>query len=313
MAGSGKSDDPWGIWMKYPLSKSSDAPKQWYMDHDPTGTKDPRARKFNGEVSGDGKNRVLHVRPSDTGSKGQVRMNVYSKSAADYKNKKPEFDHIKISERKFMQTKSDWRNVEMTAYLYVNDFRSEDKDENFAWYARSGLHGNKATAMHKHCEGTSYKASLKWDDGNCRWRKELWHNEGYAPGGGDKWKKGVQGGMKNKWVGLKAIIRDVKKNDKDATKLELYIHKGKKENLEDEELPETGLGKNESDWELVHSHEDKEGWKLKSEHLNKYKSCKGVPDQVITWGGPVATFRWDGKPDVFFKCASVREIAVPSD
>ena len=31
-------------------------------------------------------------------------------------------------------------------------------------------------------------------------------------------------------------------------------------------------------------------------------------DQIITWGGPIATFRWDNAKDVDFKFRSVREI-----
>ena len=31
-------------------------------------------------------------------------------------------------------------------------------------------------------------------------------------------------------------------------------------------------------------------------------------DQIITWGDPIATFRWDDARDVDFKFLSVREI-----
>lgn len=39
--------------------------------------------------------------------------------------------------------------------------------------------------------------------------------------------------------------------------------------------------------------------------------CGGDPDQIITWGGPVATFRWDSATDVDIKNFSVREIQPP--
>jgi hypothetical protein len=39
--------------------------------------------------------------------------------------------------------------------------------------------------------------------------------------------------------------------------------------------------------------------------------CGGDPDQIITWGGPIATFRWDYATDVDFKNFSVREIEPP--
>lgn len=40
----------------------------------------------------------------------------------------------------------------------------------------------------------------------------------------------------------------------------------------------------------------------------KGKECGGKKDQIITWGGPIATFRWDDSADIDFKFLSVREI-----
>ena len=36
--------------------------------------------------------------------------------------------------------------------------------------------------------------------------------------------------------------------------------------------------------------------------------CGGSPDELISWGGPVATFRWDGTSNVDIKNLSVREM-----
>ena len=38
------------------------------------------------------------------------------------------------------------------------------------------------------------------------------------------------------------------------------------------------------------------------------KECDGKKNQIITWGGPIVTFRWDDATDVDFKFLSVREI-----
>jgi hypothetical protein len=38
--------------------------------------------------------------------------------------------------------------------------------------------------------------------------------------------------------------------------------------------------------------------------------CGGKPDQIISWGGPIATFRWDKTSDVDIKDLSLREIQV---
>jgi hypothetical protein len=59
------------------------------------------------------------------------------------------------------------------------------------------------------------------------------------------------------------------------------------------------------DWVNVDEYLDDGGWGDKGEE------CGGAPDQIITWGGPVATFRWDNARDVDFKNLSVREIEVP--
>ena len=34
-------------------------------------------------------------------------------------------------------------------------------------------------------------------------------------------------------------------------------------------------------------------------------------NQIISWGGPIATFRWDYADDVDFKNFSIREIEPP--
>ena len=55
------------------------------------------------------------------------------------------------------------------------------------------------------------------------------------------------------------------------------------------------------------------GWRV-DEYLdaggwgNGDEVCGGKPDQIISWGGPVATFRWDNAEDVDFSYFSVREI-----
>jgi hypothetical protein len=43
-------------------------------------------------------------------------------------------------------------------------------------------------------------------------------------------------------------------------------------------------------------------WGTKSQH------CMGLPDEIISWGGPIAVFRWDNAKDVDIKDFIVREI-----
>ena len=55
-------------------------------------------------------------------------------------------------------------------------------------------------------------------------------------------------------------------------------------------------------WEKVYEYTDSGGWGRDG------TDCGGKPDQMIIWGGPIATFRWDSADDVDFKFLSVREI-----
>jgi hypothetical protein len=38
--------------------------------------------------------------------------------------------------------------------------------------------------------------------------------------------------------------------------------------------------------------------KILTMEIGKRKECSVKKDQIITWGGPIATFRWDDATDV---------------
>jgi hypothetical protein len=61
----------------------------------------------------------------------------------------------------------------------------------------------------------------------------------------------------------------------------------------------------DGNWTKVNDRLDSGGWGDEGVH------CGGDQDQIITWGGPIATFRWDNASDVDFKHFSVREIIGP--
>jgi hypothetical protein len=63
---------------------------------------------------------------------------------------------------------------------------------------------------------------------------------------------------------------------------------------------------NDGTWKKVHEYTDKGNW---GSTMNR---CGGAPDQLITWGSPVATFRWDKTANVDFNDLSIREIEPPS-
>ena len=204
----------------------------------------------------------------------KVRMGVFTSSGFNPEEIKT-LNHNKIALAGYMQSPNDWKDVEITGYVKLN---SGDND-NFVWYARGARHTGYGSPPG--CEGVAYKGDLFFD-GSTRFSKEQWHSGGYDFG---EFGKNI-GPIKGKWVGLKVIMYNIVQDDKTAVKLELWVDK-----------------KNNNDWIKAAEKIDKGGWG------NTGTECRGKPDQIITWGGPIASFRWDGATDVDMKKFSVREIA----
>ena len=204
----------------------------------------------------------------------KVRMGVFTSSGFNPEEIKT-LNHNKIALAGYMQSPNDWKDVEITGYVKLN---SGDND-NFVWYARGARHTGYGSPPG--CEGVAYRGDLFFD-GSTRFSKEQWHSGGYVFG---EFGENI-GPIKGKWVGLKVIMYNIIVDDKPAVKLELWVDK-----------------KNNNDWIKAAEKIDKGGWG------NTGTECGGNPDQIITWGGPIASFRWDGATDVDMKKFSVREIA----
>ena len=202
----------------------------------------------------------------------KVRYNVFTSTG--YHPDDVVKNHNIVSQRGYMQSSNDWKNVEITGYIKVNDGLG---DENFAWYARGGKHTSSGSP--DGCEGSSYKVDLFYN-GQIRFAKEQWHvSYVFSPT-----KSGI-GSIFDKWVGFKGIMYNLEQNGKTVVKLETWIDKNANGN-----------------WVKVDERIDSGGWGTEGEE------CNGKPDQIITWGGPITTFRWDGADDVDIKYFSVREI-----
>jgi len=203
----------------------------------------------------------------------KVRMGVFT-SSGFHPEQISTLDHHKIALVGYMQSANDWKNVEITGYVKL----ISGSNDNFVWYARGGRHTGYGAPQG--CEGVAYKGGLFYD-GSTRWEKEQWHTGGYVFG---QLGKNI-GSINGKWVGLKVIMYNIIQNDKTAVKLELWVDKD-----------------NNNKWIKATERIDKGGWG------NNGRECGGEPDQIITWGGPIAAFRWDGATDVDIKDFSVREI-----
>lgn len=203
----------------------------------------------------------------------KVRMGAFTSSG--YKPSQiATLDHSKIAAKGYMQSPNDWRDVEITGYVKLNS----GSGDNFAWYARGGRHTGFGNP--EGCEGVAYKGDLYYN-GQTRWTKEQWHTGGYVFG---DYQKGM-GPLNGKWVGFKAIMYNIQDAGKIAVKLEIWLDRN-----------------NDNQWTKVNERVDNGGWG------NNGGECGGQPDQIITWGGPIASYRWDSASNVDIKNFSVREI-----
>ena len=206
----------------------------------------------------------------------QVRYGVYT--SAGYKPDDVEIDHGVVANRGYMQSPNDWKNVEMTGRV---KFNSGDSGDNWAWYARGGRHTGSGNP--DGCEGSSLKGDLRYTDGTVRWAKEQWHVSYVF----NSWKNSPASADGN-FVGFKAMMYNTLVNGETAVKLELWVDPN-----------------NDNNWQKVYDFIDQGGWG------NEGGECNGNPDQIISWGGPIASFRWDGANSVDIKDLSVREIVPP--
>jgi hypothetical protein len=63
---------------------------------------------------------------------------------------------------------------------------------------------------------------------------------------------------------------------------------------------------NDNQWQKVYDFIDQGGWGSEG------GVCNGASDQIVTWGGPIASFRWDNGNSIDIKNLSVREITPPT-
>jgi hypothetical protein len=206
----------------------------------------------------------------------QVRMNVYTSSGYNSANI-PTLDHSVISSNGYMLAPNDWRNFEMTQYVKVN---TSPTDDNFAPYGRGGRHTGSGAP--DGCEGSSLKGDVFFS-GKVRFAKEQWHVSYVFSS-----LKSPTTSIEDKWVGIKFIVYNFVQNNQVVVKTELWLDTD-----------------NSGNFVKVDERVDSGGWGTEG------TECGGAPDQIITWGGPITTFRWDSATDVDFKNLSVREIIPP--
>jgi hypothetical protein len=204
----------------------------------------------------------------------KVRLNVYTSTGYD-QSKIATYNQQLLQSKGYMQAANDWRNVEMTGYVKVN---ARSTDDDYAWYNRGGRHTDSVP-----CEGTGYKGDLYYS-GKTRFAKEQWHVS-YVFSPTDPATSSLLG----KWVGFKFVVYNFVQNGKTVVKTQNWL------NVNNDKIT----------WVKVDQNIDAGGWGTAA------TKCSGYADQIITWGGPIATFRWDSATNTDFKNLSVREIQPP--
>jgi hypothetical protein len=206
----------------------------------------------------------------------KVRMNVHTSAGYD-PDDIDTYNQKTLATQGYMQSSRDWKNVEITGYVEFNSASSN----NFSWFTRGGRHYDED------CEGTAYKGRLFYYSGETGFAKEQWHSGGYAFSSS----KDVTSSVMDRWIAFKFIAYNTWQDGKKVVVLENWLN---------------NEGDKTSSWKKVMSTVDDGGWG------NEGDRCSGNPDQIITWGGPISGFRWDGASDVDFKWLSIREIQPPS-
>ncbi|MGA8081003.1 MAG: Ig-like domain-containing protein [Candidatus Nitrosopolaris sp.] len=270
--------DPFGIREIYPTKTGGE---QWFMNMNDI-THDPR-------TSFTASNPTLTRNPDGSWkvSSTQVRFNVFPSSGYHHELITT-LNQQQLETKGYMQSPNDWKNVEITGYLKLNKQGGDVRGNSgalvgghYTLYARGGKHTGFG-APNGGCEGTSYHADWAYDGGT-RFAKEQWHvSYVFTP------YKSATDPIIDKWIGFKMIMYNIQQNGTTVVKMEIWVD------------PD-----NNGNWVKVNDFVDSGGWgKAGGE-------CGGAPDQIISWGGPIVTYRWDNSPDVDIRDFSVREIRAP--
>jgi hypothetical protein len=280
LPGSPAGLEPNGVKQIYATSTAKAAP--WTLGF---GDWQARTLKF-GTISGTGKDTVVQ-------QAGQVRMSVTSVENTC----EGITDHALALQRGYMCTANDWYNYEMTGYLQLVTAAGDSGDQDWTFYGGGGRHTGDGPPTG--CMGSAYKASYHYASARVRFGKESWHvNYDY----GVSWQP-VAGGLnynanKDRWLGMKNIRYEFTRNGKRGIRNEIWLDLGGID----------AQGNPANDWKRVHmveDHPDVASWG------DGGSECGVANNQIMLWGGPHVTFRWDNTTSRL-RLMSVREIVPPT-
>lgn len=265
--------DKFGIQQIYPSRQDG---QEWYMNMD-----DP-ANDINTGLRGGSMSRnsdgSWKIRTEGSEFKGDVHYNIYTSDFAGNKDTSSfeKTGHSEFAKRGFMFKKTDWKDVEITGYMKMNDVIGEN--ESFASYARGAVHSDDLE-----CIGTAYRNHLFYN-GDVQFQKEQWHPFVLSTG------RNNIGSVIGEWIGFKNIIYNIVQDGRPVVKLEMWID----------------ISKQGTSWLKINEYVDEGSWGADG------TKCGGEPDQIISWGGPIVRFGWDRIRDIDVKNLSIREIQSPA-
>lgn len=254
--------------------------EEWYFSNDPQN--DPR-------IGGEGPPTTFVQRNGDGSWKVQsneVRYGVLT-SSGYHPDLITTLNQKALAAKGYIQSPNDWKNVEMTGYFKVNSFT--DTNQNGAPHIELVARGGRNThnigtidGLSRQCEATTYHSNT-YVDGRVKFEKDLEHTIGYTTN--DPERQHAISLLIGRWVGIKAVFYNLPDG---KVMLEQWID----ENVNNK-------------WHRVLKYVDDGTWG------GGQPNCGGTDHTIITWGGPIAIFRWDNINDMDVTDLSVREIQSP--
>ena len=200
------------------------------------------------------------------------RLSVYSKDGIGYiEGTMSTYNFTKLGLTGYWYKPSDWKNVEITGEYHYRG----GKGQGITQYVRSEDH----SVLHNGCGGSSYKNKIYFN-GTSNFNKEQTHPLSWK----SRHIKHGFGDLKDHWFRFKTVVYNLPTGH---VKLENWLDP-----------------LNNNNWTKIGEYLDQGGWGKNG------TKCGGKPDQIITWGSPMVTFRWDDV-SIDFRNLSIREIEPP--
>jgi hypothetical protein len=277
--------DQFGIKELYP---SKIGAEHWQMNMQSEGN-DPQF----------GPNGVTLTKNTDSTYKvasSQVRLQIFP-STGFQENQIATLNQAQLATQGYMLRPNDWKNIEMTGYLKANSFTgsSQNGAAHIEFVARGARNTNDQFAVGGFpamCEATTYHSNTYLSpQGRVKFEKDLMHTAGYTANSQDPQKLNSVNIALGKWVGIKAVYYNFPNG---TVKLEQWVD----DSTDNINAP----GNN---WHKVLEFVDRGQWG------GGHPNCGGTDHTIITWGGPIALFRWDNVDNMDIKNFSIREIQPP--